>query len=310
MDVSIIMVNYNTLELTKNAINSVIEKTSGIIYEIILVDNDSKDGSHEYFSNLELENFKYIQSGSNLGFGKANNLGYKSAEGNVIFLLNTDTLLVNNAIQILFNEISKNSKIGVVGGNLYDLDMKPGHSFLKEIYSFRTEIYANFGFVLNIPKKLIGLFKSKLRMDFNYSDEIIEVGYITGADMMIKRECIEKVGFFDPDFFMYFEETELTYRIKKVGYKILSIPKAKTIHLEGKSTVFKEHKIKMFNESKFKYFEKVYGIGFKRKIYLTNLISNYLKFLLSFNKDYLRINKIIKQVYFICCKVKKVKTNE
>ncbi|MGL4998074.1 MAG: glycosyltransferase [Cetobacterium sp.] len=105
------------------------EKTSDVDYEIILVDNDSKDGSHEYFSNLKLDNFKYIQSGSNLGFGKANNLGYKIAKGNKIFLLNTDTLLINNAINILYDEISKDSEIGVVGGNLYDIDMKPAHSF-------------------------------------------------------------------------------------------------------------------------------------------------------------------------------------
>ncbi|MGL5203416.1 glycosyltransferase family 2 protein [Cetobacterium sp.] len=296
MDVSIIMVNYNTLELTKNTINSVIEKTSNIDYEIILIDNDSKDGSHEYFSSLNLDNFRYIQSGSNLGFGKANNLGYKIASGNYIFLLNTDTLLVNNAIKILFDEIYKDNKIGVVGGNLYDMDMNPVHSFLKEIYSFKTEIYINFGFILNIPKKIVGILKSQKRDDFNYSNNIIEVGYITGADMMIRRECIEAVGFFDPDFFMYFEETELTSRIKKVGYKIVSVPGAKIIHLEGKSTKFKEQKIKMFNESKFKYFDKVYGSTCSKKVYLINLLSNYLKFILSFNRDYLKIIEIIKSI--------------
>ncbi|MGL5051542.1 MAG: glycosyltransferase family 2 protein, partial [Fusobacteriaceae bacterium] len=256
-------------------------------------DNDSKDGSHEYFSNLALDNFKYIQSGSNLGFGKANNLGYKIATGKNIFLLNTDTLLVNNAIDILYDEISKDSKIGVVGGNLYDVDMKPAHSFLKEMYSLKTEL----GFILNIPQKIIGALKSQKRLDFNYTENIIEVGYITGADMMIKRECIEKVGFFDPDFFMYFEETELTSRIKKIGYKVLSVPQAKIIHLEGKSSKFKEQKIKMFTESKFKYFEKVYGKKSKDKVYFLNKISNLLKFGLSLNKDYLKANCIINDEY-------------
>lgn len=297
MDVSIIMVNYNTLELTKNAINSVIEKTKNINYEIILVDNNSKDGSHEYFSNLELKNFKYIQSGNNLGFGKANNLGYKMAKGKYIFLLNTDTLLVNNAIKILYENIEKNENAGVVGGNLYDINMKPMHSFLKELYSLKTEIYLNFGFVLEMPKKILKIFREEKRKDFNYTGKIKEVGYITGADMLIRKECIEKVGFFDPDFFMYFEETELTSRIKKRGYKVLSIPEAKIIHLEGKSTKLKEQKIKMFNESKFKYFQKVYGIKEKEKVYLILMIANKLKYLLSFNKKYILILDIIKKSY-------------
>lgn len=296
MNVSVIMVNYNTLELTKNAINSLVEKTKDIDYEIILVDNASKDGSHEYFSNLKLENFKYIQSGSNLGFGKANNLGYKQAKGEYIFLLNTDTLLVNNAIKILYETIRKENKIGIVGGNLYDINMKPGHSFLKEIYSLKTEVYASFGFFLNIPKKISKLFLKEKREDFNYTNNVMEVGYITGADMLIKKECIEKVGFFDPDFFMYFEETELTSRIKKAGYKVLSVPEAEIIHLEGKSTKFKEQKIRMFNESKFKYFEKVYGNEIKNKVYKINKVSNLLKFLLTFNKNYLKIMKINKNI--------------
>lgn len=297
MDVSIIMVNYNTIELTRGAINSIFEKTKDIDYEIILVDNNSKDGSHEYFSNLKLQNFEYIQSGSNLGFGKANNLGYKKAKGNYIFLLNTDTLLVNNAIKILYDNIKKSKNTGIVGGNLYDINMKPTHSFLKELYSLKTEIYFNFGFILEIPKKILKIFKEEKRKDFNYTDEVKEVGYITGADMLIRRECIEKVGFFDPDFFMYFEETELTSRIKKAGYKVLSVPKAKIIHLEGKSSKFKEQKIKMFNDSKFKYFQKVYGVKEKEKVYLTLKIANKLKYLLSFNKKYLIILDIIKKSY-------------
>lgn len=299
MDISIIMVNYNTIELTKSAINSIAEKTIGLDYEIILVDNNSEDGSHEFFSNLGLKNLKYIQSGCNLGFGKANNLGYKESKGNYIFLLNTDTLLINNAIKILYDVIKKDRKIGVVGGNLYDENINPTHSFLKESYSLKTEIYTNFGFVFNRLKKIIRIFlkdKQDNRV-FNHTGKIMKVGYISGADMLINRECIEKVGFFDPDFFMYFEETELTSRIKKIGYEVLSVPEAKIIHLQGKSIKFKEQKIRMFNESKFKYFEKVYGDKSVAKVYTINQISNYLKFILTFNKNYLKIIEINKKIF-------------
>lgn len=297
MDISIIMVNYNTLELTKNAINSLIEKTKGIEYEIFLVDNNSKDGSQEYFSTLQMDNFKYIQSRDNLGFGRANNLAYPKTKGRYIFLLNTDTLLINNAIKIIFDVMEKNKKVGISGGNLYDLEMKPVHSFGKKIYSIKSHIKEEIISILKIfLKKERRLNQNFKRNDFNYTDKNTEVGYITGADMMIKRECIEKDRFFDSDFFMYFEETELTYRIKKMGYKVLSIPEAKIIHLEGESTKFKEQKIKMFNESKFKYFEKVYGKKQKWIIYNISQFSNYIKYLLSFNKNHLKIIKINKEI--------------
>lgn len=298
MEVSIILVNYNTLKLTKNVVDSVIEKTKGLKYEIILVDNDSKDGSKEYFSNLKLNNFKYIQSGINLGFGKANNLGYTHATGNFIFLLNTDTLLINNSIKVLYEEMKKRKSVGVVGGNLYDIEMNPVHSFGKDIYSLRDDLKQEIGSLIKIIfKKSENKSLRKKRTDFNYSDKVLEVGYITGADMMIKRECIDEVGFFDTDFFMYFEETELTSRIKKAGYKILSVPQAKIIHLEGQSTKFKENKVRMYNESKFKYFEKVYGKQAKQKSYLISQIGNWLKYILTLNKDYLKIIKIIKEAY-------------
>lgn len=294
MDVSIIMINYNTLELTKKVIDSILLQTQNLNYEIILVDNNSTDGSKEYFSNNKIEKLKFIENSENLGFGKANNIGYSHAKGKYIFLLNTDTILLNNAIKILHDILVKNVSIGIVGGNLYDEDMNPTHSYGNKIYNTLTDIKSEIKDIIKIILKNERL--KKKRNDFNYSNEIIEVGYITGADMMIKRECIEKVGFFDPDFFMYFEETELTVRIKKAGYKVVSSPQAKIIHLEGRSTKFKEQKIRMFNESKFKYFEKVYGKKKQLLVYYISQFSNYIKFLLSFNRNYLRVIKINKEI--------------
>ena len=96
MDVSIIIVNFKTFLLTKNCIESIIAKTFGVEYEIILVDNASSDGSQEFFANDA--RIKFIEAGRNLGFGKANNLGVQQAKGDYIFFLNSDTLLLNNAI--------------------------------------------------------------------------------------------------------------------------------------------------------------------------------------------------------------------
>ena len=100
MNVSIVIVNYNTLKLTKACIDSVIEKTSGLEYEIILVDNASSDGSSDVFKNDE--RIIFIEASDNIGFGKANNLGVKHAKGDYLFFLNSDTLLLNNAVDELW----------------------------------------------------------------------------------------------------------------------------------------------------------------------------------------------------------------
>lgn len=284
MDVSVIIVNYNTLELTKNTIESVFKKTEGLNYEVILVDNASTDGSVEYFENNYKEKIIFIQNRENLGFGKANNKGIEIAKGKYIFLLNSDTLLINNAIKILFDFMEQNIECGVCGGNLYDRDNKPVHSFKKEL----VNIYSDFDFIKNFILKFI----YKKRMDFNYTNKNIEVGYITGADMFIRKKILEKVGIFDSDFFMYFEETELTARIKSSGKKIISVPQAKIIHLEGKSTQFKERKFRMFTESKYKYFYKVFSL---REVKLAYYISQ-LKYLIPLNDGWMKL-KINKEEY-------------
>ena len=132
MDVSIIIVNYKTPELVVECIRSIREKTTGISYEIIIVDNDSKDNSLEIFSTELDEDIKVVVANENLGFGKANNLGAQHATGKYLFLLNSDTLLINNAIQILYQYIEKNNHIGVVGGNLFTSDMKASPSFAMQ----------------------------------------------------------------------------------------------------------------------------------------------------------------------------------
>lgn len=260
--ISIIIVNYNTLNLTKNTINSIFEKTQNLDYEIILIDNDSKDGSKKFFKNEygNRENIKFIESDSNLGFGKANNLGLKSATGKYIFFLNSDTLLIDNSIKILFDFMEKNMDVGVCGANLYDENMNPVHSYDTRIPGIFYDLKAS---LRSIYTKIY-----KKRLDFNYSDKVIEVGYITGADMFVRRKILDEVDGFDSDFFMYYEESELTNRIKKAGYKIMNIPQAKIIHLEGKSFEFKETRFRMVTESKYKYFIKVYGKEGARISYL------------------------------------------
>lgn len=288
MDVSVIIVNYNTKELTKNTIYSVIEKTKELNYEIILVDNNSIDGSVEFLEKKYKNKVIFIKNEKNLGFGKANNKGIKIAKGKYVFLLNSDTLLLNNAIKILFDYMEKNENCGICGGNLYDENLNPTHSFAKNMPSNKIEI--------NYLKFLYEKIRRK-REDFNYNLIPSNVGYITGADMMIRKSILNEVGIFDEDFFMYFEEVELTHRIKKNNYTVISVPQAKIVHLEGKSSNFKEQKMRMFLESKYKYFSKTHSMQICKKIYFLSQIKYFFILILTINFNYLKLIKINKEEY-------------
>lgn len=251
-DVSVIIVNYNTSALIKDLLNSLYTKTEGISYEVIVVDNNPTE---QFTIDLKdyLDKIIYIPLEENVGFGRANNEGVKVAKGRNIFFLNPDTLLVNNAIKILSNYLDANKEVGVCGGNLYDANGAPTHSYQMTFPSITWELNLFFGkcwwYRLVYGKSYT----------FNYTSKNREVAYITGADMMVKRHVLEEVGAFNPAFFMYYEETELSYRIHKNGYKIVNIPEVKITHLEGKSISTNFSKQQMLLTSRKTYYTLTVG---------------------------------------------------
>ena len=163
---------------------------------------------------------------------------------------------------------------------------------MKKLPCLTSEIDFQLNFFDKFFRKIINK-----RNDFNYSKNEKEVGYITGADMMIRKKVLLETGLFDKDFFMYSEESELTYRIKQKGYKVISVPQAEIIHLEGKSSIFKEKKHHMFLESKYKYFYKTSNLKTCKYVYYISQLGYFLRFLITCNKDYLKIIKINKEEY-------------
>ena len=220
------MINYNTREMTEEAIASVFSKTEGLDYEIILVDNASTDGSKAFFESKE--GIKYVYSDRNLGFGQGNNLGLQYATGRNVFFLNSDTLLKNNAVKILSDYLDSHQDVGVCGGNLYDYNNKPTISYEMKRPGILREIN-----VLTGGRLFSKLYHGNYR--FNNTQKTLKVGYISGADLMVRKSVLDQCGAFSPAFFMYYEETEMTYRIHKAGYKIVSVPQAEIIHLQGMS---------------------------------------------------------------------------
>lgn len=212
--------------MTSECIDSVIEKTEGLDYEIIVIDNASSDDSKISFEKDK--RIKYIYLNKNIGFGRANNTGIKVSKGRNILFLNSDTLLINNAIKILSDFLDNNKDVVACGGNLYNAEMRPTHSFYKYFNPIFIELD-------RLSRETLRRIVFGKNFEFNFSDAPISVSYICGADLMVKADILKKLDGFSPAFFMYYEETDLCYRIRKCKYKIMSVPQARIQHLEGGS---------------------------------------------------------------------------
>lgn len=240
LDVSIIIVNYNTKELTRNCLKSVFEQTKDISFEVIVSDNGSTDGSIEMIK-FEFPSVVLIENNANLGFGAANNRGLSIAKGKYIFYLNSDTLLLNNAAKIFFDywENSEDKdKIGALGGILLDKDLKEIHSGAKfPTYSSICKEQTQ-KFFLHIFKSICKL--CYLKMIYRKVAEkhtvhsficLDKIEYVTGADLFLKNNS---GAYFDEEFFLYYEETDLQLRLIEKNLFCKIVPEVRIIHLTKK----------------------------------------------------------------------------
>lgn len=230
IDVSVIIVNFNTFNLTCSCIESILKMTKEVSYEIILVDNDSSECDPTLFSNRFPE-LILIQSERNLGFAGGNNLGLKAASGRFALLLNSDTELVNDAISKAFSEIASDDSIGVLGGKLLGSDGELQVSG-RPFPSIKRE--------LSLLFRLHKIFPSGYYFDGkpNRNKTIIEVDYVWGTFFMFPMQLLNsfpKHQLHD-DFFMYVEDIQWCYHIKrKIGKKIVYSFNPQVLHHDGKS---------------------------------------------------------------------------
>lgn len=227
VDVSIVIVNYKTVSLILNCLDSIQRLTQEVSYEIIVIDNNSND---DFAIRIQEQYPKVIcvPLSDNIGFGRANNEGVKIANGRNVLFLNPDTVLLNDAISILSKYIDSHLFVGACGGNLYDINLQPHHSFRRCLPGVRWELNGL------LHDYIARAYWGRNRMH-NYTDKAMLVGYITGADLMMPRHIFNQVGGFSPDFFMYYEETELCYRLKYRSFEVHSVPQARIQHLDGGS---------------------------------------------------------------------------
>lgn len=221
MDLSVIIVSYNTKKLLADCLASVFTQTKDLNYEVIVVDNASTDGTIEAVEKRYEDlpagkaGIKILRNKKNLGFAKANNQGIRKAQGEYVLLLNSDTKLVGNALKKLVDFAETKKKPGAVGPKLLNPDGSPQSS----VASFFT-----------LPKAFIWLLTGD-RFLYSSPPQPQPVDWVMGAALMVKKDVIEKVGLLDEKFFMYMEEVEWCYRIKKAGFEIWFYPQAKIYHL-------------------------------------------------------------------------------
>ncbi len=232
-DLSIIVLSYNTKDITINCLESVLKYTKGIRYEIIVVDNGSTDGSLSSIKKLaENENrIKVVDAGENLGFGRGNNLGASKATGKYLLFLNSDTLLIDNALKECLDFVSERTNLGVYSPRLLNADysIQPSGGYFPNLWN----VFAWQLFIDDLP--LVGkLVKSFHPQKGSYHSQQ-SLDWVTGAFMIIPKYVFDEVGGFDNDIFMYTEEMELIYRINQLGYKTYFKNKPSIIHLGGAS---------------------------------------------------------------------------
>lgn len=218
MQLSIIIVNYKTPDLTFRCIKSIYESEISFPFEIIIVDNDSQDGSKDLITT-HFSEVKWISNDYNAGFGRANNIGVSQAKGKYVLLLNSDMLLLNNQkLEDCISLFENDSDTGVVGCKLLNED----NSIQKSIYYD----VATIRYLLSYNILWYKLFKPTPK----------SFDAVMGSFMLFRKKDFEKIKGFDEDFFMYAEELELCYRIKKSGKKIVFFDGYTAIHKHGGSS--------------------------------------------------------------------------
>ena len=239
MDLSIVIVNYRTFDLTRDTINSVLEYSHPFSYEIIVVDNASGDDSLERLMNHFTDNVRFIASKENNGFAAGNNQALREATGNYILLLNSDTIVWQNCLEEVYDYMEKNADVGACGCRVRLEDGELDKACKRTFPNVKNSFFRLF----HIPNR------SK---DDNYNltdlpdDEVYEIDCLTGAFMFIRKEALDEVGLLDETFFMYGEDIDMCYRIKQAGWKIVYYGRSSITHLKGASS--KKQKSKLIYE--------------------------------------------------------------
>ncbi len=254
--ISVIIVNYKVKDLLDKALESLFRFNTDIDLDVIVIDNDSNDGSEDMV-NSKYPQARYIQSGGNLGFAKANNIGYKLSKHEHVLLLNPDTEFIEDgSLKKLVELFDSRVDIGAVACKLLNSDSTL-QSSCRRLPTLASQIFVLLK-LHNFFPYLIPAIKKYYMLDFDYNSEK-KVEQVMGAFLLTRKDVVERVGgLLDEDYWLLFEEVDLCARIKEAGLDIIFTPITSIKHHKGES--FKQEKIlknqKTFNKSLSVYFKK------------------------------------------------------
>ena len=232
ISLSVIIVNYNVKHFLEQCLKSLDRALDGISHEIIVVDNNSTDGSGNYIQS-KFQHVIWIQNQENVGFSRANNQGIQQSKGRYVLLLNPDTLVNEDTLKVSLDLLTSNKQVGALGVKMLD----GSGQYLPESKRGLPTPFVAFSRFSGLAK----LF-SKSRIFNQYylgyldRDETQEVDVLCGAFMMIPKSVLDQVGLLDEEFFMYGEDIDLSYRIQQAGFKVWYTGKTSIIHYKGEST--------------------------------------------------------------------------
>lgn len=257
MDLSIIIVNYNTFALTKDTINSILRYSYPFTVEIMVVDNNSTDDSLKNLKKyFKCKDVRFIESKENNGFAAGNNQGIKEARGRYVLLLNSDTIVKENTLENIYDYMEKHHDVGAVGCKVVlengELDKACKRSFPNPSNAFSR--------LFHIKTK-----NNDYNLEELDDDGVYEIDCLTGAFMFIRRNALNDSGLLDETFFMYGEDIDLCYRIKKSGWKIVYYGRSEIVHYKGASS--KKQKSKLIYE-----FYRAMYIYYKKHLWNDNSI--------------------------------------
>ena len=238
MDATVVIVSWNTREILRDCLQSVFGQTKDIAFEVIVVDNHSQDGSVEMVRKT-FPQARVIANTTNRGFAAANNQGIDIAEGRYVLLLNSDTVVLDGAIQKIVAFADARPEAGVFGCRVLNSDrtLQPTcfmYPSLLNMFLSSTYLYKLF------PRNR---FFGRERMTWWDRSDEREVEVVTGCFIMVRRKAIDQVGLLDENFFMYGEETDWCWRFNRAGWKVLFTPESKIIHIGGQSSRIIKHEM-------------------------------------------------------------------
>lgn len=263
MNLSVVIVNYQTFEMTKNTINSILEHSYPFSYEIIVVDNSSSDDSLSRLQEYFKDKVKFIASSENNGFAAGNNQALRQVNSDYVLLLNSDTIVWENTLENIYAYMENHEDVGACGCRVRLEDGQLDKACKRSFPNVKNSFFRLF----HIPTN------SK---DDNYNltdladDGIYEIDCLTGAFMFMRKSALDEVGLLDETFFMYGEDIDLCYRIKQGGWKIVYYGESSITHLKGASSKKQKNKlIYEFYRAMYIYYKKHHA---KESFFLTNIV--------------------------------------